>query len=78
MRTGTGAGSCLRTCRQQCRPDAACVLQDPACFKTGSEILNYWGYASLSVGGVFGVMLAFWAGTHIVSYLALRSMRERR
>ena len=53
-------------------------VQNAACFGSGEAILSYWGYRALSVGSVFGVLLAFWAGCHLISYLALRSMRERR
>ena len=53
-------------------------MQDAACFRDGGAILSYWGYSALSVGGVFGVMIAFWVVCHVASFLALRSMRERR
>ena len=40
-------------------------------------MLKYWGY-DLGIGAIFAVLIAFYLVCHLVSYLSLRRMRERR
>lgn len=48
-----------------------------ACMPDGQAVLSYWGY-DLGVGTIFAILIGFYLVCHLVSYLSLRRMRERR